>query len=225
MFRKTLLALLSIAGMLMVTSVSAAEPAPKAAAARAAAAVQGAVIAKDGIKPGVPACDTCHTAGTGPFPLLAGQRQDYIERQLADFRAGKRTNPMMMPIAKALNEKQAEAVAAFYSTLPARKAPGPGAAMDLLERGAELAVLGEAVSSCDTCHGKGGNGGNDIVALAGQNPAYIVSQIQAFREGKRSNDTMNMMQNVAAKLKDADIKAVAAFYREVMDLVVELPEE
>jgi cytochrome c553 len=214
MLRNTLLALVSITGMLTATGVSAADP-----------SAQGASIAKDGLKPGVAACDTCHTAGTGPFPLLAGQRKDYITRQLKDFREGKRQNAMMAPIAKALNDAQGEAVATYYSSQPSRKAPGPGASMDLLERGAELAVLGETVTSCDTCHGKGGNGGNDIVALAGQNPAYIAAQVLAFRDGKRSNDSLSMMQTVAAKLKDADIKAVAAFYREVQDLVVELPTD
>ncbi|WP_431861048.1 c-type cytochrome [Azospirillum sp.] len=215
MFRTTLLTVLSVAGLLMATGASAADP----------AAQQGQAIAKEGLKPGVAACDTCHNSGTGPFPLLAGQRKDYIARQLKDFRTGKREHAMMTPIAKALNDAQSEAVAAFYAAQPVRKAPGPGAAMDLLERGAELAVLGEAVTSCDTCHGKGGDGSNDIVALAGQNPAYITTQIQAFRDGKRGNDNLSMMRNVAAKLKDADIKAVAAFYREVQDLVVELPQD
>ena len=212
MSRKTLLTLLSAAGLLMASGAFAADP-----------AVQGAAIAKNG-EPGATACDTCHGAGTANFPLLAGQRKDYIMRQLKDFRSGKRDNALMVPIAKALSEAQSEAVATHYSLQIFRKAPGPGAPQDLLERGAELAVGGDTASSCDTCHGKSGVGGIDFVALAGQNPAYIAAQIQAFRDGKRTNDNLGMMRNVAKKLKEGDIKAVAAFYREVMDLVVEVPE-
>lgn len=63
---------------------------------------------------------------------------------------------------------------------------------------------------CFTCHGVDGNSGKaNYPSLAAQTPLYIYYQLLQFREGRRVNAEMSPH---AAKLTDADMKDIAAFF-------------
>lgn len=49
------------------------------------------------------------------WPNLAGQNKKYLEKQLLDFKSGKRTSPIMQVIASELNEQQIKDVAEYFS--------------------------------------------------------------------------------------------------------------
>jgi cytochrome c553 len=60
---------------------------------------------------------------------------------------------------------------------------------------------------CVACHGADGNSPTPAnPKLAQQHPEYIISQLQAFKSGKRSNA---VMQGFAATLSDEDMKNIA----------------
>jgi cytochrome c553 len=64
-------------------------------------------------------CVACH----GPeghslnplWPNLAGQKKDYIVKQLHEFRSGDRKNVLMNPMAKMLSDEQIETLATYFS--------------------------------------------------------------------------------------------------------------
>lgn len=63
---------------------------------------------------------------------------------------------------------------------------------------------------CAACHGAEGHSASPIWPnLAGQQEAYLVKQIKAFRDGSRKDP---MMSPMAAGLSDADADNLAAFY-------------
>ncbi len=66
-------------------------------------------------------CQACHGANgisSAPtWPNLAGQKQQYLIKQLNDFASGKRPDPVMAPIVDRLSEEDIAAVAAYYSSL------------------------------------------------------------------------------------------------------------
>lgn len=66
-------------------------------------------------------CAGCHGAegisGNDLWPSLAGQKAGYLAKQLKDFRDGKRNDPMMAPMAKALSDDDIANIAAYYSSL------------------------------------------------------------------------------------------------------------
>jgi cytochrome c553 len=102
------------------------------ALAAPALAQDGAAIARQGAGPNAPACSSCHGAnGEGNaaanFPRLAAQAAPYLVRQLDAYADGRRQNPIMTPIAKALDAKQRAAVAAHYAELPVATAAGTAA--------------------------------------------------------------------------------------------------
>lgn len=68
-------------------------------------------------------CVACHgEKGISPNPLwpnLAQQKDQYLLKQLRDFRDGRRQDPLMSPMSKTLSDKDIEDLTAYYSQLPA----------------------------------------------------------------------------------------------------------
>ncbi len=73
------------------------------------------------------------------------------------------------------------------------------------------AAAGKAKSAtCAGCHGAEGISANPLWPnLAGQQDAYMVKQMKAFRDGTRSDP---MMAPMAKPLSDADIDNLAAYF-------------
>ncbi len=166
------------------------------------------------------ACASCHGmegAGNsaGGYPALAQMPQAYFTKQIADFKSGTRSNAVMTPIAKAMTPEDAEAAASFYAALPRPQSPSAPADAGMVARGENLAVNGawdRNLPACFKCHAPGGVGvAPSFPPLAGQHVGYTVSQLQAWKAGKRTNDPLMLMKTVAEKLSDDDMRAVAAY--------------
>jgi cytochrome c553 len=64
-------------------------------------------------------CVTCHRAAVddGAIPAIVGLPRPYFVNALRDYRAGRRTNPVMQNVARSLNEEQIEPLAAYFASL------------------------------------------------------------------------------------------------------------
>lgn len=149
-------------------------------------------------------CAACHGAdGNSPtpeVPSLAGQTWRYLYIQLRDFKEGRRSNPIMSPMAQPLSREDMIDVANFFAAQPLK--PQKFAVDDA------KAKLGKAKADetlCTMCHLGGFMGQNEIPRVAGQNYQYVVAQLKAFKEKTRTNDAGNMT-SVARTLSDADIE-------------------
>ena len=159
-------------------------------------------------------CAACHGAkGMSPIPTnphLAGQHPAYIANQLANFKSGARQNAIMSGMAAILSPQDMVSVAAYFS----QQTPPPAAGSN-----AELAKAGESiyrygiasknVPACSGCHAPTGSGIPDqYPRLAGQYPDYVYSQLRGFAAHERVNVMMN---GVAGRLSDTEMKAVAEY--------------
>jgi len=65
------------------------------------------------------ACAACHSARAriinSAWPVLGGQNAAYLAKQLRDFRAGLRQDPVMAPLARALASEDIDRLAALYA--------------------------------------------------------------------------------------------------------------
>lgn len=70
------------------------------------------------------------------------------------------------------------------------------------------------VHVCSACHGEGGNSSNAAFPrLAGQPADYVVAQLNAFRDQKRSEkDPRAYMWGVSALLDDRTIEGLGSYY-------------
>lgn len=191
----------------------------QAAPPPAAATAEGARIASSGTPNGAAACAGCHGArgeGMGTFPHLAGTGANYLREQLDAFASGQRKNPTMQPIAQALSPEQRAQVAAYYAGLASTVRAADSEAANPSQLGPWLATRGrwtDELPACAQCHGPGGMGvGANFPPLAGQPAAYIEQQLKAWKAGERPAGPLGLMQAVARKLSDADVKAVSDYY-------------
>jgi cytochrome c553 len=71
------------------------------------------------------------------------------------------------------------------------------------------------VYGCVNCHGNNGKGrgkGNSLFpVIGGQQKAYLVKQLKDFKAGTRKNDPAGMMGDIAKKLSDEEVNAVAEY--------------
>lgn len=68
-------------------------------------------------------CVGCHSTQTGGgIPVIAGKPATEITDLLHAFREGRRTNPVMVSVAKSLDEPQIAALAAYFASLGAPEA-------------------------------------------------------------------------------------------------------
>jgi cytochrome c553 len=75
---------------------------------------------------------------------------------------------------------------------------------------ADLAAGEKKSTACVACHGaKGISSDKHYPNLAGQQASYLENQLNAFKQGKRTNP---IMQGMAASLSTTDMENLAAFY-------------
>ena len=150
------------------------------------------------------ACVACHGADgnavSGDFPSLAGQTWRYIYTQLRDFKEGRRSNPAMAPLVAALSREDMTDIANYFA---AQKLKPAAFAVDEDKARRGKAKADETL--CTMCHQGGLLGQNEIPRLAGQNYAYVIAQLKAFKERTRTNDA-GTMTSVARTLSDTDIE-------------------
>ncbi len=189
-----------------------------AAAVAALPALSGAARAQGNVEAGkekAAVCAACHgpdgnvVPGTAPegeaYPDLAGQTARYIYMQLRDFKAGRRKNPLMSPMAANLTKEDMWDLAEYFAQqkhMPSTFEVDPAKATE-----------GKKVSDaalCTMCHLGGFSGQNEVPRVAGQEYDYIVKQLRDFRERKRTNDAGNMTA-VARGLTDEQIEQLGHY--------------
>ena len=179
--------------------------------------------AADGAKLFAP-CAVCHgnKAEGNPAlnaPAIAGQPASYIERQLLNFRAGRRGThksdtfgAQMRPLATAIADDATVAkLGAYVASLPRSNVTAP--ASGNLHNGNNLYQ-----GKCSACHGVKAEGIPALNAprLVGLDAAYIKRQFGYFRDGVRGTDPKDLpgrqMAMMARTLPTArDIDDVVAY--------------
>ncbi len=158
-------------------------------------------------------CAYCHGIdgiGNSPrFPHLAGQSQDYLRKQLRDFRDGRRTNDdgIMATQAADLKREEIRVLARYFS----QQTPPVPAKAEASEEGKRLYEKGDpdqSLPACIACHGHGGHG---VPKLDGQRAEYLEKQLDDFAADRRSNAPAGTMDAIARKLTEQQRHQLAAY--------------
>lgn len=207
-----LAALLALPAM---SSFAAGEAVPEAPAV----AATPAKIAKPDLVKGeatfAAVCASCHAAdgnsGTPAYPKLAQQHPEYLVKQLQEFKSGKRKNAIMQGFAATMTDEDMKNVA-YWATSKKAKV-GFAKEKDLVTMGERIyrgGISDRQIPACAGCHSPNGAGlPSQYPRLGGQHSEYTASQLTAFRDGVRTNNLT--MTQVAAKLNDKEIRAVADY--------------
>ena len=162
-------------------------------------------LAADDIEAKVQICAACHGANGVPadpkaIPIIWGQQQSYLVKQLHDFRSGDRDSPIMSPIAKGLAQDDLRKIAAYFAAKswpaqPAAASPPPA-----------------GLAQCQPCHQRNFEGGPPAPRLAGLSYEYLVAAMRAFATAERSNngDMPKFMQALPDSERDAMARYLSA---------------
>jgi cytochrome c553 len=169
-------------------------------------------------------CAGCHgvdgNSTVASQPNLAGTSAQYIARQLAHFKSGQRDNAIMKGFAANLSDAEMKSLGVYFA---AQKARTVGAQDVKLAKTAEkLYRAGDAtrgIAACAGCHSPTGAGiPAQYPRIGGQHAEYVASQLTSYKAGTRGGATKDdnnasgkIMMTVAAKLTDAEIKALAQY--------------
>jgi cytochrome c553 len=154
-------------------------------------------------------CVACHGPmgnSTSPdYPVLAGQTARYLYLELRDFKAGRRSDPHMSPMAANLSPEDMHDLADYF----AAQQPVPVVfKADPIKIDAGRKKAAEVL--CTMCHLGGFIGQNEMPRVAGQHYQYTVKQLEDFRARRRTNDA-GSMTSVTTGLSDADIENLANY--------------
>jgi cytochrome c553 len=160
--------------------------------------------AADDIEAKVQTCAVCHGQNGVPIepktiPIIWGQQQSYLVKQLHDYRSGDRDNPIMSPIAKGLAQDDLRKIAAYFA---ARSWPAQNAV-------AASASLPNGIAQCQPCHQPNFAGGPPAPRLAGLSYEYLVASMRGFAADERTNN--GDMPKFMHALTDSERDAMARY--------------
>ncbi|MYZ48886.1 c-type cytochrome [Propylenella binzhouense] len=153
-------------------------------------------------------CVTCHGENGVPVvdkaPVLFGQEMFYLLVQLRDYRAGRRANETMSPIAKELSDAEMKGLATYFSE---QKWPRIEATAEVGDaaKAERLAVEGQ----CSQCHLSGFVGNSRVPRVSNQKPDYLGQTMSDFRDDRRKNAPA--MAAIVKGWSDDDIAAMARY--------------
>lgn len=155
-------------------------------------------------------CAACHGDGgnstTAGVPSIAGQPRTFIENQMILFREELRPSDQMLPVVKGMKDPEIIALAKHFSSLPAKPVFSGSTDKNLMQAGRAAAKK----LRCGVCHLSDFSGQNQVPRLALQREEYLLSEMKAYRDGKRKGgDTI--MAAALYGVSDADITALAHF--------------
>jgi cytochrome c553 len=147
-------------------------------------------------------CNTCHgdngVPRTAAAPIIWGQQENYLLKQMHDFQSGDRDNEVMVWMATALTPAELGSAATYFAkkNWPARRADASTSPPAV-------------VAVCQACHQQNLAGGLPAPRLAGQRYEYLVEAMRRYAEGERTNNAE--MASIMKALSPAERDAMAHY--------------
>jgi cytochrome c553 len=172
----------------------------------AAAAVPA--YSADDIEAKAQTCAICHGQNGVPIdpkiiPIIWGQQQSYLVKQLHDYRSGDRDNAMMSAIAKGLEQGDLRKIAAYFAakSWPAQRTPAASASPP------------NGITQCQPCHQPNFEGGPAAPRLAGLSYEYLIASMRSFATDERINN--GDMPKFMQALTNSEREAMARYLSEL----------
>ncbi len=177
---------------------------------------------RDSMAQRVAACTVCHgeegRAGPdGYYPRIAGKPAGYLYHQLLNFRDGRRHYGLMTQMVDLLSDDYLREIADHFAGLDLPYPPPAPSTLPaaLLQRGRQLVQQGDAargLPACSQCHGAAMTGvAPGVPGLLGLPRDYLNAQLGAWKTGQRRAHAPDCMAEIARRLPDEDVAAVAGW--------------
>jgi cytochrome c553 len=163
------------------------------------AALAAPANAAEGIEAKLQVCNSCHGDNGVPIdatiPIIWGQTEYFLVKQLHDYKSGDRDNTIMASFAKRFEQAELRPAARYFAgkSWPARTTTVAATSPP------------DGIAVCQICHQPGFVGALPAPRLAGQSYEYLVEQMRKFADGERTNnaDMVKLMEGLSADQRDA----------------------
>lgn len=177
--------------------------------------IRAGMISSDGMNPWE-ICAMCHglngISAMDKFPILAGQKESYIQAQVISFRQGNRINDggQMQAIVSEIRQEDIPVVANYFSSLPheqqlENKDETGNRNPEYIRGKALFNRLDVTGVSCSSCHS---DALSDAPWIDGQHRRYLEKQLFDFVSARR--ELLGNHETIVS-MNDLDIEALA-FY-------------
>jgi cytochrome c553 len=163
-------------------------------------------------------CSACHGQNghsINPlWPNLAGQHPGYVSEQVKAIQKGeKRVNPTMQPLVATISDEDIKDIAAYYATQTESGLEADPSYWKAGERIYRGGVKDRNVPACIACHGPIGRGNEpaNYPALRAQHAEYTLKQLRDYKSGERKTGPGNIMQTIAGRLSDEEMRDLASY--------------
>ena len=162
------------------------------------------VHAADDIEAKAQVCIACHGQNGMPtdpktMPIIWGQEQSYLVKQLHDYRSGDRNSQIMSPIAKGLEQGDLRKLSAYFA---AKSWPSQAVS-------AKSDSPPKGIAQCQLCHQPNFVGGPPAPRLAGLSYEYLVAEMRRYAANERANN--GDMPKFMRSLTDTERRAMARY--------------
>jgi len=159
--------------------------------------------AADDIESRVQVCAGCHGEKGVPIntatPVIWGQQANYLYKELHDYHSGDRANPFMSSVAKMFTLPELREVANYFAAKPWPEQPHAN----------NPSQAPQSAEMCKACHQPNFVGGQPAPRLAGLSYDYLLTSMNSFADGKRTNNLD--MPGFMKALSESDREAIAHF--------------
>jgi cytochrome c553 len=159
--------------------------------------------AADDIESRVAVCAGCHGEKGVPIntatPVIWGQQANYLYKELHDYHSGDRANPFMSSVAKMFTLPELREVANYFAAKPWPEQPHAN----------NPSQAPQSAEMCKACHQPNFVGGQPAPRLAGLSYDYLLTSMNSFADGKRTNNLD--MPGFMKALSPSDREAIAHF--------------
>jgi cytochrome c553 len=170
------------------------------------AALGAPASAAEAVEAKLQVCGSCHGENGQPIdatiPIIWGQTEYFLVKQLHDYKSGDRENLVMSSFAKRLTQAELRPAAAYLSkkTWPARATPVAAVSPP------------DGIAVCQICHQPGFVGALPAPRLAGQSYEYLVEAMRSFADGDRTNnaDMVKIMQELSPTQREAIARYISS---------------
>jgi cytochrome c553 len=173
--------------------------------------------AADEVETKLQVCSSCHGENGEPIdatiPIIWGQQQSYLVKQIHDYKSGDRENPIMSAMLESIKQQEIRKASAYFSakTWPARHAADAAVAATVPAANTAAAVP-NGTTVCRICHQANFEGGPPAPRLAGQKYEYLLQAMNSFANEERTNsvDMMKLMKALTPGEREAIARYLAA---------------
>ena len=163
------------------------------------AALAAPANAAEGIEAKLQVCGSCHGENGQPIdatiPIIWGQTEYFLVKQLHDYKSGDRENLVMASFAKRLSQADLRPAARYFASKswPERSAPAASASPP------------DGMAVCQICHQPNFVGGLPAPRLAGQSYEFLIEAMNSFADGRRTNnaDMVKIMEALSPAQREA----------------------